>query len=202
MEIIEYNTVSKKGESLYRVSGSKHFGIAFEVYSEQEVKTIIDSLWSEHHQATHICYSWRLGWEKKHYRINDDGEPSGTAGKPIYGQIQSFDLTNVLVVVIRYYGGTKLGTGGLIDAYKTASKMAIEDAGIKKVPVMDHYKASFSYEVMPAAMTLLKQLNFEKLNAPFGEVAEIEFLITKPNSEVLLSKSEEIGMKLEFIGRR
>lgn len=201
-EITEYNTLSHHGESLYRVLGSKHIGLAYEVYSEEEIKQILDRLWSEHHQATHICYAWRIGWEKKHYRINDDGEPSGTAGKPIYGQIQSFDLTNVLVAVIRYYGGTKLGTSGLIDAYKTASKLAIENAEIKCVPIMDHYKATFSYEVMPAAMKLLKDLDFEKIDAPFAEKAHVEFLISKPNAEILELKSEEIGIELEFLGRR
>lgn len=201
-EITEYNTLLHDGESLYRVLGSKHIGLAYEVYSEEEIKQILDRLWSEHHQATHICYAWRIGWEKKHYRINDDGEPSGTAGKPIYGQIQSFDLTNVLVAVIRYYGGTKLGTSGLIDAYKTASKLAIENAEIKCVPIMDHYKATFSYEVMPAAMKLLKDLDFEKIDAPFAEKAHVEFLISKPNAEILELKSEEIGIELEFLGRR
>ncbi|MEZ4798459.1 MAG: YigZ family protein [Flavobacteriales bacterium] len=201
-DITEYNTLIHKGESMYRVLGSKHIGLAYEVYSEEEIKIILDQLWTEHHQATHICYAWRIGWEKKHYRINDDGEPSGTAGKPIYGQIQSFDLTNVLVAVIRYYGGTKLGTSGLIDAYKTASKLAIENAEIKCVPVMDHYKATFSYEVMPAAMKLLKDLDFEKIDAPFAEKAHVEFLISKPNAEILVLKSEEIGIELEFLGRR
>lgn len=187
---------------MYRVLGSKHIGLAYEVYSEEEIKIILDQLWTEHHQATHICYAWRIGWEKKHYRINDDGEPSGTAGKPIFGQIQSFDLTNVLVAVIRYYGGTKLGTSGLIDAYKTASKLAIENAEIKCVPVMDHYKATFSYDVMPAAMKLLKDLDFEKIDAPFAEKAHVEFLMSKPNAEILVLKSEEIGIELEFLGRR
>jgi len=187
---------------MYRVSGSKHIGLAYEVYSEQEIKGILDKLWTEHHQATHICYSWRLGWEKKHYRINDDGEPSGTAGKPIYGQIQSFDLTNVLVAVIRYYGGTKLGTSGLMDAYKTASKLAIENAGMKDVPIMDHYTISFDYAIMPQVMKLLKEMNFEKIAAPFGEKAEVEFLLPMNSTKILLEKLEEWEVKYIHHGRR
>lgn len=101
-----YKTISKGGEAQYRVLGSRHIGLSYPVSSEEEIKSIIDALWKEHHSATHICYAWRLGWDKSRFRANDDGEPGGTAGKPILGQIQSFDLTNILICVIRYYGGT------------------------------------------------------------------------------------------------
>ncbi len=126
-----------------------------------------------------------MGWEKKLYRINDDGEPSGTAGKPIYGQIQSFDLTNILIAVVRYFGGTKLGTGGLIDAYKTTSKLTIEAASIIEKPVMNHLKMNFNYEQMPQLMKLLKELEMEKLNATFENQCEIEFLLSMANTERL-----------------
>ncbi len=129
---------------------------------EETIKSILDGLWKEHHNATHVCYAWRLGWDYSRYRANDDGEPSGTAGKPIYGQIQSADLTNILIAVVRYYGGTKLGTGGLIDAYKTAAKLCIDEASIEVRPVMDRYKLTFGYADMPAIMKLLKELDMEK----------------------------------------
>ena len=157
-----YRTIVASTASQYRVLGSRHLGFAFPVRNEEEVKAHIDALWKEHHNATHVCYAWRLGWDYSKYRINDDGEPSGTAGKPIYGQIQSAELTNILIAVVRYYGGTKLGTGGLIDAYKTSAKLCIEEAAIEVRPVMDRYRLTFGYADMPAVMKVLKDLDMEK----------------------------------------
>jgi uncharacterized YigZ family protein len=157
-----YRTIAYPTASQYRVLGSRHLGYAFPVVDEAEVKAHIEHLWKEHHNATHVCYAWRLGWDYGKYRINDDGEPSGTAGKPIYGQIQSADLTNILVAVVRYYGGTKLGTSGLIDAYKTAARLCIEEANIEVRPVKDRYRLTFSYTEMPAIMKVLKELEMEK----------------------------------------
>jgi len=197
-----YKTVSARAEGQYRVLGSRHISYIFPVKNELEVKDQIDSLWKEHHNATHVCYAWRLGWEKKHYRINDDGEPSGTAGKPIYGQIQSFDLTNVLIAVVRYYGGTKLGTGGLIDAYRTASKLAIEAAAIIEKPVMDHFRLTFDYTQMPQVMKVLKDLNMEKIDASFEENCFIEFLLKQESSAILESKvTDWEDAELEHLGR-
>ena len=153
-----YRTITAPTTSQYRVLGSRHLGFSFPVRSEDEVKAHIDALWKEHHNATHVCYAWRLGWDYSKYRINDDGEPSGTAGKPIFGQIQSAELTNILIAVVRYYGGTKLGTGGLIDAYKTTAKLCIEEATIEVRPVMDHYRLTFGYADMPSVMKVLKDL--------------------------------------------
>jgi len=198
-----YKTISKGGESQYRVLGSRHIGSSYPVSSEEEIKSIIDALWKEHHSATHICYAWRLGWDKSRFRANDDGEPGGTAGKPILGQIQSFDLTNILICVIRYYGGTKLGTGGLIDAYKTTSKLTIEASIIEERVVKDHYSLSFSYDQMPVIMKLLKELNMEKLAANFESECSVEFLLDM-NQEGRLNKGLEDmeGITLTHIGRR
>lgn len=176
--------------------------MTYHVKNEEEVKVIIDTLWKEHHNATHICYAWRLGWDKSRYRQNDDGEPSGTAGKPIFGQIQSADLTNTLVVVIRYYGGTKLGTGGLIDAYKTASKLAIDSSTIIDVPVKDHYKITFQYESMPHLMKMLKDAEMEKLSSDFGEVCHLEFLLAMQKREWLEAELDKIvGCDWLHLGR-
>jgi uncharacterized YigZ family protein len=157
-----YRTITAPTQSQYRVLGSRHLGYAIPVREEEEVKEHIDALWKEHHNATHVCYAWRLGWDYSRYRINDDGEPSGTAGKPIFGQIQSAELTNVLIAVVRYYGGTKLGTGGLIDAYKTTAKLCIDHALIEERPVMDRYLLTFGYSDMPQIMKVLKDLDMEK----------------------------------------
>ena len=201
-EIHSYKTIVAPSEAQYRVLGSRHLCYAYPVNSEEEVKQLIDQLWKDNHNATHVCYAWRLGFEKTRYRINDDGEPSGTAGKPIFGQIQSFDLTNILIAVVRYFGGTKLGTGGLIDAYKTVSKLAIEASTIIEKPVKDHYVVSFSYEQMPNVMKLLKDLDFEKLNATFEERGEVEFLLNVRAHDAFVKAVEEMSLDMKFLGRR
>jgi uncharacterized YigZ family protein len=165
--VYAYRTIEKSGESVHRVLASKHLGFARHVRSEEEIKALLEQWWQEHHNANHICYAWRLGWDKKRYRINDDGEPSGTAGKPIYGQLLASDITNVLVAVVRYFGGTKLGTGGLIDAYKTAAQMAIADAVLVERTAMQLVDLSFPYEQMPTVMKMLKLWEMEKLDAQF-----------------------------------
>jgi uncharacterized YigZ family protein len=180
-----YRTISSSSTSQYRVLGSRHLGYAYAVREEAEIKEHIDALWKEHHNATHVCYAWRLGWDYSKYRINDDGEPSGTAGKPIFGQIQSAELTNILIAVVRYYGGTKLGTGGLIDAYKTAAKLCIEASTIEVRPVKDRYRLSFGYADMPSIMKVLKDLDMEK-NAMTTEVeCTIDFNLSMTRSEEL-----------------
>ncbi len=198
----QYKTIAKSGQSLYKVSGSKHIGQTHSVYSEEEIKSILADLWKLHNDATHICYAYRLGHKKDKFRINDDGEPSGTAGKPIYGQILSYDLTNILITVIRYYGGTKLGTGGLIDAYKTAAQQAIEASEIHFQNVRFHCNISFDYNLMPAVMKILKELNFEKIDAPFGDKASLEFYIDATNKARLEHFLNEKEIELEILGMR
>jgi uncharacterized YigZ family protein len=169
-----YRTIERSGEAIHRVLASKHLGFACHVRTESEVKVMLDQWWQEHHNAHHICYAWRLGWDKSKHRINDDGEPSGTAGKPIYGQILAADLTNVLVAVVRYFGGTKLGTGGLIDAYKTTAQMAIADAMLVERSAMQVVELSFPYEHMPAVMKMLKQMDMQKLEADYEAVCSMK----------------------------
>ncbi|MDP2112754.1 MAG: YigZ family protein, partial [Bacteroidota bacterium] len=125
-----YKTIEKPSEGLFKDKGSKFISFAFPVNSEDEIKDIVQSIKKEHHSARHHCYAWRLGADHLHFRANDDGEPSSTAGKPILGQIQSFDLTNILIVVVRYFGGTLLGVSGLINAYRSAALDAINQAEI------------------------------------------------------------------------
>ena len=153
-----YKTIDQPTEaSLYKEKGSKFFGYAFPVKTEEEVKNHLDDLKKEHHTARHWCYAYQLGTEKIVYRVNDDGEPNNSAGMPIYGQIQSFDLTNILVVVVRYFGGTKLGVGGLIQAYKTASQLALESSSIIKRTVDKRIELKFEYKNMNKVMRLIKE---------------------------------------------
>jgi len=197
-----YRTIAAPTTAQYRVLGSRHLGYAYPVREEDEVKGIIDALWKEHHNATHVCYAWRLGWDYGRYRINDDGEPSGTAGKPIFGQIQSAELTNILIAVVRYYGGTKLGTGGLIDAYKTTAKLCIDEASIEVRPVKDRYKLSFGYADMPAIMKVLKDMDMEK-NAMITEAdCMIDFNLLMTHADALLKAAEDWPTAaLEHLGR-
>lgn len=143
------------------MKGSKHFGYAFPVQSEDQIKIHLEELRKTHHTARHHCYAWRLGAAMTHFRANDDGEPSNSAGKPILGQIQSFELTDVLIVVVRYFGGTKLGVGGLIDAYRTAARMAIDAGEIVERHVMIPITAHFAYAFLGAVMKVLKDFNLE-----------------------------------------
>ena len=154
-----FKTVKKVGEGLYKEKGSKFLGFAFPCSSEEEAKNKLIQLRKEHHLAVHVCYAFRFGADKKQFRASDDGEPSNSAGPPILGQIQSFDLTNVLVAVVRYYGGTNLGVGGLINAYRIAAKEAIDNTEIINNEERIKIQVSFSYEHLPFVMKHLKSHN-------------------------------------------
>lgn len=153
-----YKTIDTpaKGE-LFKDRGSKFYGYTYPINSEEEVKPIIGQLKKEHHTARHWCYAWQLGTDKIRYRVNDDGEPSNSAGPPIYGQIQAFDVTNILVVVVRYFGGTKLGVGGLMNANKTASKLALEASGIIEKTIDRVFQITFQYKDMNKVMRIVKE---------------------------------------------
>tara|TARA_B100000768_G_C11096363_1_gene297176 strand:- start:41 stop:649 length:609 start_codon:yes stop_codon:yes gene_type:complete len=153
-----YNTIDKSSkEILFKEKGSKFFGYAFPVLSEEEVKVNLEELKKKHHSARHFCYAYQIGIEKPQYRANDDGEPNNSAGLPIYGQIQSFDVTNILIVSVRYFGGTKLGVGGLISAYKNSAQLAIEACEIIKKTINIKFKLIFDYELMNNVMRIIKE---------------------------------------------
>lgn len=189
-----FRTVSASSESLYKVSGSKHIGRSFRVHSEKEAKQIIQNLWEEHPQATHICFAYVLTVYEKIERSSDDGEPGGTAGKPILNQIKSAKLTEVLVAVIRYYGGTKLGVSGLIDAYKNASKLALESSGVEECEVEVQYALSVSHEETPALMNALNRLSFRKLNTRVEMDFTIEIAIKEEVETQLLSVLKDLRL--------
>ncbi len=153
-----YKTLAIPSEEiLYKEKKSKFYGYAFPITSESEVKPLLDALKKKHHTAGHVCYAWQLGVEKIRYRANDDGEPNNSAGLPIYGQIQAFEVTNVLVAVARIFGGTKLGVGGLISAYRTAAQMALDTAKIVEKVMQLQFELQFDYPEMDKVMRIIKQ---------------------------------------------
>ncbi|HVN58887.1 MAG TPA: YigZ family protein [Bacteroidales bacterium] len=158
METIDkYRTIRKPSKGLFRDRGSRFIAIALPVASQALVKELLESYRKEYHDARHHCYAWIIGPGKEQWRINDDGEPSGTAGKPILGQINSNDLTNILIVVIRYFGGTLLGTSGLINAYRSAAADAIKNSEIVECTVNAYYTIKFPYAVLNDVMRIIKE---------------------------------------------
>ena len=162
-----YRTVEVVAEGLYKEKGSKFLAFVYPVATEEQIREIITGIKEKYYDARHHCYAWRLGAAKNHFRMNDDGEPSSTAGKPIFGQIQSFDLTNVLIVVVRYFGGTKLGVSGLINAYREAAADAIRNAVIVEKTVDEILRIRFSYLVLNDVMKVIKEENPEVLERNF-----------------------------------
>ena len=153
-----YRTIiSESPEVLFKDKNSKFFGYAFPVISETEIKANLEKLKKQHHAARHWCYAYQIGTENIKYRANDDGEPSNSAGQPIYGQIQSFQLTNVLIVVVRYFGGVKLGVGGLINAYRSAAEMALQEAQIIEKTINRTFLITFDYKNMNKVMRIIKE---------------------------------------------
>ena len=153
-----YRTITKPSiETLFKDRNSKFYGYAFPVKSEEAIKTSFEFLKKKHYGARHFCYAWQLGVESFRYRANDDGEPSNSAGMPIYGQIQSFELTNILVVSVRYFGGTKLGVSGLINAYRSSARLALESSIIEEKTIDIFFQLNFEYDLMSKVLRIIKQ---------------------------------------------
>lgn len=186
-----YKTIKKpSSEVLFKDRGSKFFGYAFPVSTEEDVKEHIDTLKKQHHTARHWCYAWQLGKNYEHYRANDDGEPSNSAGMPIYGQLQSYDVTNTLVVVVRYFGGTKLGVGGLIQAYKTAAQLALEASKIVEHTIDDVFQIQFEYPEMNTVMRIIKEEDLTIVNQKLELNCEIQIAVRKKDSEKIFELFE------------
>lgn len=190
----EYRTLKGPSEGLYKEKGSKFIAHAIPVSSLEEVKLNLERLRKIYHDARHHCYAYRIGEEPGETRYNDDGEPSGTAGKPIFGQIQSYDLTNVLIVVVRYFGGIKLGTGGLMQAYKTASKDAIENGSIVMKTWMNILSIGFKYEQMNEIMHMIKEEDLHPKSQEFDLKCHIVLEIRKGKTEEFMQKISSAGM--------
>ncbi|MEY8779998.1 YigZ family protein [Allomuricauda sp. XS_ASV26] len=181
-----YKTLHRPSEGiLYKDRKSKFYAQVFPIRSEDDVKPIVEELRKKYHTANHVCYAWQLGTENPIYRANDDGEPNNSAGMPIYGQIQSFDVTNVLITVTRIFGGTKLGVGGLIQAYKTAAQMALENSKIVKKIIRSQYRLQFGYADMDKVMRIIKQKNLDLVSQKME--LDCDFVIS-----VRLSESEDV----------
>lgn len=179
-----YKTITKPSEEvIFKDRGSKFLGYAFPLQREKEVKDIITQLKEQHHKARHWCYAWRIGVEEEQvrFRANDDGEPNNSAGQPIYGQILSKGVTNILVVVVRYFGGTKLGVSGLINAYKTGAEMALNVAGITEKNIEASFYLVFEYKDMNKVMRIIKEQNLV-LNSQKMEL-NCEFVVSVRKNE-------------------
>ena len=184
-----YRTVEVVAEGLYKEKGSKFLAFVYPVATEEQIREIITGIKEKYYDARHHCYAWRLG---AHFRMNDDGEPSSTAGKPIFGQIQSFDLTNVLIVVVRYFGGTKLGVSGLINAYREAAADAIRNAVIVEKTVDEILRIRFSYLVLNDVMKVIKEENPEVLERNFELSCEMLLAIRRKELPKLIKRLEKI----------
>ena len=195
-----YFTIEEKVEGLYKEKGSRFISFAFPVSKEEEVKEIIKDIKKEYYDARHHCYAYILGHDKAAYRMNDDGEPSSTAGKPIYGQLLSKDLRNILVVVVRYFGGTKLGVSGLIQAYKQAALDALNNAKIIEKTVDEIYSISFEYVLMNDVMKVLKDFEVIQMNHRFDNDCYLEFRTRKSNSIKIVDNLNSIdGVCVKFL---
>lgn len=174
-----YKTVSAPSEGLFKDKGSRFISYLYPVTTEEEIKEIIQQVKKAHHSARHHCYAWRLGRENIRFRANDDGEPSSTAGKPILGQLTSFELTNVLLVVVRYFGGTLLGTSGLINAYREAASEAIRNALVETRIIEAEYRLQFGYNELNQVMQIIKNENLKQTAIQLEESCRIDLSVRK-----------------------
>lgn len=187
-----YLTIASPTEGLFKDKGSKFLSYAYPVDSEDEIKELVQQLKKEHYSARHHCYAWRLGAEKTHFRANDDGEPSSTAGKPILGQIQRLDLTNVLIVVVRYFGGTLLGVSGLINAYREAAADALAQAEIIEKLVEEIFWVEFDYLNMNSVMKVFKDENLPQNKTDFDLRCKIKSSIRQSEAERIFALLKNI----------
>ena len=193
-----YKEIKNPTIGIYKEKGSKFISYLFPVYSEQEVKDKLEEIKKIEHDARHHCYAYLINPDKSVQRSNDDGEPSFTAGKPILGQIQSNDLTNILIVVVRYFGGVKLGVSGLIRSYKTAASDAISQGVFITKTIKEQYKVSFKYPLMNDVMRLIKEHNLEVVNTDFQIDCNLIFAVPKSKADNLLEtfkKNHELKIR-------
>ena len=195
-----YNMLSAPGEGLYKEKGSKFIASAFAVMSEEEAKRAIAEIKKQYFDARHHCFAYMIGPDKKNFRSSDDGEPSGTAGKPILNQILSKDVTNVCVVVTRYFGGIKLGTSGLINAYKTASREALDNATIIEKTIDEVFALEFGYPLMNEVMRIMKEEDLEQQNPRFEMDCYLEFSTRQSEAERIAARFRNLyGVKISHV---
>ncbi|MEY8022078.1 YigZ family protein [Muriicola sp. SD30] len=191
MSTDQYKTIATPAEGiLYKERNSKFMGFAYPVKNEEEIKTILENIRQEHRGANHVCYAWQLGMDAVSWRANDNGEPNNSAGLPIYGQIQAFELTQVLVAVVRYFGGTKLGVGGLISAYKKTAQLTLEEVKIIKKTIFHTLTVELDYSSINPVMRLIKKYQLQLLDQASG--TKVKYRLNIPRNKV-----NEIRKKLE-----
>ena len=182
-----YKTLDESVENiLFKEKNSKFFGYAYPIISELEVRKHLEQLKTDHFSARHWCYAYQIGTENIKFRANDDGEPSNSAGMPIYGQIQSFEITNVLVVVVRYFGGVKLGVGGLISAYKNTAQLTLDEANIIEKTIDKYFKITFDYKNMNKVMRIIKEKNIQIVHQKMELNCEIQIATRKKNAKEVI----------------
>jgi uncharacterized YigZ family protein len=188
-----YKTIDVASEeTLFKDRNSKFYGYAFPVKNEDEVKDCLMQLKKKHHSARHFCYAWQIGVAQTRFRANDDGEPSNSAGMPIYGQIQSYELTNVLLVSVRYFGGTKLGVGGLINAYRSSAQLALEAVEIVTKTIDVQYQISFQYDLMNKVMRIIKEKNIKIVHQQLEESCTYVIAVRKKDAEMIFQTFESL----------
>lgn len=193
-----YNTLGDEAEALYKDKGSKFLSYAYPVRSEAEIKEHLDALHKRYYDATHHCYAWRLGPKGESFRANDDGEPSSTAGRPILGQLLSKEITYALIVVVRYFGGTKLGVPGLIEAYKTSAALVLENAVIEQRTVDIETKIRFSYLAMNDVMRIVKEMQPQIIDQQFDNLCTMTLSIRQSRAEQLLERLSKVeGLEID-----
>lgn len=196
-----YKTIKATSAGTYKEKGSRFMAFAFPVSDPGMVKSIIDKIRKENHEARHNCFAYMIGYERLIWRVNDDGEPSGTAGKPILGQINSFDLTNILIVVSRFFGGTLLGVSGLINAYRSAAHSAISNAEIIECSVMDYYEITFPFISLNDVMKILKDEAIGQSDQFFDLECRMKINFRISDREKILHRLSRIdGLKNTFLG--
>jgi len=203
MESDSYKTIKSPSNGIYKDKGSRFLAFAYPLSDQDEIKPIIDKLRKEHHEARHHCYAYMIGHDRLIWRVNDDGEPSGTAGRPILGQINSYGLTNILIVVTRYFGGTLLGVSGLINAYRSAAAAALENAEIKEGTVQEFYEITFQYVSMNDVMKIIKEENINLSDQIFEINCLIRLNFRVSARDKILSRLARIeGLEYRYLGTR
>ncbi len=187
-----YKTIKSSSKGLFKDKGSKFIALAYPADTVDEAEKWLIQVKNEYHDARHHCYAYAIGFNRESYRMNDDGEPSGTAGKPIYGQILSHDLTNVFIVVVRYFGGTKLGVRGLINAYKGSAREALSNGTIIQKTIRNHYRVFFNYPAMNDVMRIMKEYDLPQLSHDFAMSCSLEFSVRRREAEDVISRLEQI----------
>jgi len=198
-----YKTITTSSQGIYKAKGSRFVSFAVPVSGLEEIKPIIEKIKKEHYEARHHCYAYMIGHERIVWRVNDDGEPSGTAGKPILGQINSYGLTNILIVVSRYFGGTLLGVSGLINAYRSAAASAIQNTETVEKTIHEYYEITFPHVVMNYVMKILKEENLGQSNQTFDLECSIILEFRVSVREKVLNRLSRInGLKYNYIDTR